>query len=329
VRHTFTPLLSLTLTDTLVRSDEPDLGDQGGLRRERKTFTSNTFGASADWRIDLVATQFYYRNSTFFGDNDTTSHILGVNASTPLGTDNSLRLGYEYTTRGTTSGGSTQETTGHRVLGSFSRQLQRFLSAGVSSSYTLNQSEASDSRIWNISLFSVYGTPAGFSLSSSLGYGLIQRDQSSTLSTFTTSTIASYAWAGRAVVSLAASQDFRQTADEGQDFGTVVTRSLRGSFSYQLTPFIGLNARASYSRNESTGEGNQTSDRASSTFSAGAGLSWRLLYWLNMSLDYTHSERTSDTSTRLTTGSKGSSNGGGSRTDSIENRAALHLTATF
>ena len=341
VRHTVDPRLSVTVTDSFTRTDEPSQGDPGGLRRERKLFTSNSFGISADWLLDLIATQSYYRNTLFSGDGDTTSHVLGFNATTRLGALMSLTGGYEYSLSGTSGGtsststgtttasrGTSTESTSHRVLGSLSRQVGQFGSAGVSSSYSMSSTEDTDSRTWNISVFTAYGLPNGLSLSSSLGYSLLDSDQGGTLSTVSTSTNASYRFV-RAAISLGIFQDFRQTAEEGQDFGIVVTRSLTGTFTYPLTPFISTNLRASYSRNEPTGSGNSASSQASTAFTTGAGLSWQVLRWLSMTLDYTHTELSTDNSRTLTSGSSSTPASTGAPSDISENRAFLSLSASF
>jgi hypothetical protein len=113
IRHSFNPRLSLTLTDSFNRNDNPSVADSSGLRQQRQTFTSNTFGASVDWLIDLLQTQYYYRNSFFSNSNTnsisqsntngasqnnttTTSQIFGLSASTRVGTLNTVRVGYEY-----------------------------------------------------------------------------------------------------------------------------------------------------------------------------------------------------------------------------------------
>ena len=341
VRHTFDPRLSLTVTDSFTRSDEPSQGDQGGLRRERRTFTSNSFSLSVDWLLDLIATQSYYRNSVFFGGADTTSHILGFNATTRLGALMSLTGGYEYSLRETSGGtssaatgttttsrGASTESTSHRVLGSLSRQVGQFGSAGLSSSYSMNSTGDNDSRTWNISVFTAYGLPTGLSLSSSLGYSLLDSDQGDTFSTVSTNTNASYRFV-RAAISLGVFQDFRETAEEGQDFGIVVTRTLTGTFTYQLTPFINTHLRASYSRNEPTGSGNSASSQASAAFTTGAGLSWQALRWLSMTLDYTHTERSTDNSRTLTSGNSSTASSSSAPSDVSENRAFLSLSASF
>jgi hypothetical protein len=320
VRHTFSERLSVTVADSFRRDDDPGLAESEGLRRERREFTANTFSVSLGWLLDRVATQTYYRNSLFLGTRDTVGHILGANARTPVGPLMNLSGGYEYTLRETDS----RETTGHRVFASLSRQLGYFTTAGVSSSYSL-LSGTTDSRIWNGSLFTTYGTPAGLSLSASLGVSLIDRDTGATRTGLSSQSTASYRFA-RGVVSLGFSQDFRQTADEGEDFGTVATRAVRASASYELTPFMTATTQASFSRNEPTGDGNNQADAARNLFRAGAGLSWRMLSWLRLNLDYSYSLRTSDTRREIAGGDEGT---GTPERDISENRATLTLSASF
>src|SRR5262249_32755539 len=65
LKYAFDPRLSLSLVDTYTRSDEPALANQFGLAQQRRISTGNTFGASADWLLDLLTLQGYYRLSTF------------------------------------------------------------------------------------------------------------------------------------------------------------------------------------------------------------------------------------------------------------------------
>ena len=59
------PRLSLTVTDTFRRDDDPLLADPNGVPNERDTFISNTFSVSVNWLIDIFQTQYYYRNNLF------------------------------------------------------------------------------------------------------------------------------------------------------------------------------------------------------------------------------------------------------------------------
>ena len=310
VKHAFDPRLSLSLVDTFTRSDEPALANQFGLQQQRRTFTSNMLGLSADWLLDLLATQGYYQLSTFFGSTDTVSNILGVDAGIPLGSLMTAKAGYELS-HSQTSGATGNESTGHLIWASVARQLGPLRSVGVSTSYSLQSLDST--RIWNVSLFSPYELPGRLSLSGSLGFSLLSSDSGGTRSAVTSNTSATYRLA-RAVIAVALLQDFNQTDLQGQNFGTVLTRSYTGSFGYALTPFIDTSLRASYSDNEFTGVGNNRSSPDTKVLSAQASLAWRLQRWLTMGLDYTY--------TRYDTGAAS----GGAAT---ENRAAIRLTASF
>ena len=310
VKHAFDPRLSLSLVDTFTRSDEPALANQFGLQRQRQTFTSNTLGVSADWLLDLLATQGYYQLSTFFGSTDTVSHILGADAGVPLGALMTAKGGYEFS-HSQTSGATGNESTGHLIWASVARQLGPLRSVGVSTSYSLQSLDST--RIWNVSLFSPYELPGRLSLSGSLGFSLLTSDSGGTRSAISSNTNATYRF-GQAVIAVALLQDFNQTGLQGENFGTVLTRSYTGRFGYALTPFIDTTLRASYSENEFTGVGNSPSSPDTKILSAQASLAWRLQRWLSMGLDYTY--------TRYGTG--GASGGA-----ATENRVAIRLTASF
>jgi hypothetical protein len=338
------PRLTLTATDSYTRNDEPSQADSFGLNRQRQTFSSNSFSLSANWLVDIVATQLYYRN-TFFtsGDTDTVSNGFGANASTQIGPLNTARVGYEYSFSSTTSNNANNSTSstsnnttisaatsGHSssqtLYGSLSRQLGPYSSAGISSSYTLTSQD--DARIWNVSFFSTYGLPSGLSWSSSIGYSLLSSDSQPSSSGVTTNSTLSYNFA-RAAVSFSAFRDFRQTAVEGQNFGIVQTAGYTGSFFYTFTPFLSGSAQASYTTNSTTGVGNNASTPDSNTFTAGAGLSWRMLRWLSSTLQYTYTLQSGGNNTA---NSNSTVNGTGTvnRTGDVTvNTVTLTLVGTF
>jgi hypothetical protein len=167
-------------------------------------------------------------------------------------------------------------------------------------------------------------------LSSSVGVSLVDQDARKPQIAFTTNTSGSYRWT-KAQVSLSVSQDFRQTAEEGQNFGLVLSRIVTAGFTYPITPFITMGLRASYSRQEPTGSGNDANSEASEFFSAGANASWQVLRWLRASLDYTYSLRRSDTSNSLSVsgGTSTSTSAATTRGDVSENRATLTLSGSF
>ena len=329
--HTFNPRMRLVVSDTYIRDDDPSRSnpnDPNGisLRGERREFSSNTFSISLSWLIDIIQTQVYYRNSLFFDDEQTMSHIFGGTASMPLGALNSLSVGYEFTTRDT-SGDSTGQTHGHRIFGSLSRQLDTFTSVGVSSSLSMIFSDT-ESRIWNLSLFAAHGIPGGFSLSGSVGYSVFDSDASSSLThTFSASINASYRFT-YATISAGFFQDFRQTADEGEDFGIVLTRTAFVSFTYAITPFVNASVRGSYSNSEAVNGGGSGIAPVTS-YSAGASVSWRILSWLSLTGAYTWTKRDVDNNARVNTTGAAGSDPDSTNQPSTENRATVTLSARF
>jgi hypothetical protein len=175
-------------------------------------------------------------------------------------------------------------------------------------------------RIYNASLFGAYGLPTGLSLSGSVGYSILQSDAEDTEGGVSANFNASYRFA-RAVLSVGVFQDFRQTGQQGENFGTVASRSYFSSFLYQFTPFINGVARVTYTENEPTGTGNVRRSGSQTTLTYGASLNWQVLRWLTASLDYTYTKQTgADVFNQSAFGGSG---------EYAENRARLALFATF
>jgi hypothetical protein len=338
ILYALTPRLALTLSDTYVRSDSPNAADQFGVRRGRQTFDTNTLSLTADWLLDQVATQAYYRNVLFFNESptgnppngqpgqtnnsnqqDTVTNIVGVNASTRFLTDYIGRLGYEFSaSNNINGGGSGDDGTSHTVFASVARQFGLYTTGGISSSFQYQTNDST--KIYNASLFGSYGLPTGLSVSAAVGYSILQSDTEDSEGTVSANVTVSYRFS-RAAISVGAFSDFRQTAQTGQNFGTVETRSVFGSFLYQLTPFINTVVSATYSENSPTGTGNSTNtSQTQKNLTYGASLNWQILRWLSASVAYTYTKQTGNDAFDQTFFGNG---------DFAENRAILSLFATF
>lgn len=310
-----TPRLRLTVSDFFTRSDEPTLSDRLGLRRERSTFATNTFTASADWLIGRVATREYYRWTTFLDSEDSTTHALGASASTLILPRTTLSGGYEHLR---TEGKSAGDLVGHEFTASVGRSIGTFASAGISGSYALRSSADGDGSTvndftrWSAAVFGSYGLPGRWSLSASLGYSQVEPDRGDTISGITASATLSYFFA-RAVASLAYEQGFSETFATGENFGVVRTRGLTASLSAPLTAAISGTAQAFYRENDFTGVGGGPADTSERTWGGSLGFSVQLLRWLSMGLDYTHR--------RISASARGG--------EIAENLARLSLTAAF
>lgn len=332
VRYAFTPRLSLTVSETFVRTDSPASLDRSGIRRGRQTASTNSLGFAVDWLLDRIATQAYYRNVLFFNEdeegNQSTSgtasqgnsitNIFGLNAGTRIATDYIVRAGYEFSRTDTTDGGTGGDTNSNTFFGSASRQFGLYTTGGLSTSYSFQTQDGT--KIWNASVFGAYGLPTGLSVSASVGYSLLNSDSQDNEGIVSANVSASYRFA-RAAISVGVFQDFRQTAQQGQNFGTVETRSYFGSFLYQLTPFINTVLDVTYSENQPTGSGNVDNGGNQKMLTYGASLNWQVLRWLSLSLRYAHTKQTGGNVFNQTT-----VDGSG---DYAENRASISLFATF
>jgi len=350
IRYALTPRLSLTLTDTFVRNDAASSLDRSGIRRGRQTSNTNSAGVIVDWLADQVALQAYYRNVLFFNEGkantangtdsgnttgtsqqDSITNILGVNGTTRIATDYLLRAGYEFSredvvggssdANGTTNG----DNTSHTVFASASRIFGLYGSGGLTGSVqyqTLNST-----KIYNGSVFGAYGLPTGLSLAASVGYSILNSDTEDSQGTVSANVNASYRFT-RAVISVGVFQDFVQTGQQGQNFGTVATRSYFGSFLYQLTPFINATVNATYSENSPTGTGNVQNAGTQTTLTYGGALNWQMLRWLVARLEYAYTiSKGGNTFSETTTPSNRGT--AGNTGDYAENRVTLGFYATF
>ena len=336
IRYALTPRLALTASDTYIRSDSAATADQFGIRRGRQTFDTNTLSLSADWFLDQVATQAYYRNVLFFNEDpsgtppggqpgqtndsnqqDTITNIVGVNAATRFLTDYLGRVGYEFSATNTMGGGGGEDGTSHTVFGSVARQFGLYTTAGISTSFQYQTIDST--KIYNASVFGAYGLPTGLSASAAVGYSILDSNSEDSDGLVSANVNVSYRFA-RASISVGAFQDFRQTAQTGQDFGTVQTQAFYGNFLYQLTPFINTVLSATYSQNTPTGTGNTNTNETQKTLTYGASLNWQILRWLTASLQYTYTKQKGNDAFDQTFFGNG---------DYAENRAILSFFATF
>ena len=306
VRYALSPRLALTLTDTFVRSDEANTLDRFGIRQGRQISDTNTLGLAVDWLVGRIATQAYYRNVLFFNEDngafggngqsnqgDSITNIVGLNASTRIATDYLVRAGYEFSHVNALDENSNvnnaNDNTSNTIFASGSRLFGLYTTGGISTSYSWQTENSTN--IWNVSLFGAYGLPTGLSIAASVGYSMLNSDTEDNEGTISANVNASYRFT-RAVISVGVFQDFRQTAQQGENFGTVETRTYYGQFLYQITPFVNAFANVSYSENEPTGTGNVNNNGAEKSLTYGGGVNWQALRWLTASLRYAYTKQT-------------------------------------
>jgi hypothetical protein len=298
-----------------------------------------------------VATRGYYQWNTFSdSENDTTTQTVGITASMPLSTDNTVTLGYEYLNSWTKPSGDqtsdsnqtfqgTQNVSGHQILASFGRRVNSLLTAGIEGTYAFRIVDGGDStdsgnfRLWNASLYGTYGT-SPFTVTGKVGLsGLSDDSGESRGPDFTFSTTASYAFP-RAAVSITLEHGFSETFGSGQNFGVVETTGASATLSYPFTTRMNGEVNAYYRKTETTGIGGgqsisggpnigSNSSDVEESVGAAATLRMRLLRWLSATLTYTYTHRF-DNGNTATNGSFDNSNAG-----YTENRVRLGFDISF
>lgn len=324
-----TPRLKLTLADALTNSDNPAQADRLNLRLARQEFTSNLLSLGSEYSLGTIDTTEYYRLSTFTSTQQTTtSHTLGATGSAPLGQIHVLTLGYEYLSSETGAGradtltfagpSTNATTTGHQVTGSFSRDLTKDATAGVSVAYAAREQIGATGRTtftrWNVSLFNNYVVPDKIVVRGSLGVAQLNSGASTGRLLLTSNTDIAY-YLGPAVFGLVLERGFAETFDQGQNFGVVETSGISGSVSYRVSPLLTGRISLGYRENKFTGVGAAgQAARDDKIVTATANLTYQVLRWLAATMDYTYTE---------------SSGTQGGFTGFIENRVRAGLTVTL
>ena len=300
-----TPRLKFTLADTLTKSDNPIQADRLNLRLARQEFTSNLLSLGSAYSLGLIDTTEYYRLSTFTSAQaDTTSQTIGATGSVPLGQIHTVTLGYEYLDSETTVkntapltffGPSADSTTiGHQVTATFSRDLTRDITAGVTAAYAVREQTAATSQTnftrWNVSLFNNYVVPDKLVMRGNIGIAQLDSGGSSGRPLLTSNSDITY-FLGPLVLGLVVERGFAETFAQGQNFGIVETSGISGSVSYRYSPLLTGRLTGGYRENKFTGLGvaGQT-HRDDKTVSAAANVSYQVLRGLTATLDYTYTQ---------------------------------------
>ena len=303
-----TPRFTLTGADNFTKSDQPGLADRLGLRRGRQAFTTNGASLTADYSLQPYAFQAYGRESDFSsGSSSTHSRTPGGSASVTLLQINTLTLGYEYLDTKTTTdqaAGSAvfgptgdSHTTGHQVTATFSRDVRKDLTAGLTAVYATREQEMSGDTTnftrKSISLFSNYVAPERLVMRSSLGVAQLEGAGAKGTPLITSTSDLRY-YLGPAIIGLNVERGFSETFGQGQNFGVVETSGYSGSFTYRFTPLLSTLVSGTYRENKFTGAGGGgQAGRSDKITSATANVTYQVLRWLNATLDYTYTHTTS------------------------------------
>jgi hypothetical protein len=297
------PRWKFTLADTLTQSDNPAQADRLDLRLARQEFTSNLLSLSSDYSLGLIDTTEYYRLSTFASaQQTTTTHTFGATGLVPLGRIHAVRLGYEYLNSETTVGRpgtlvvtgafSNSTTLGHQLTGSFSRDLTKDTTAGVTATYAVREQVLATARTnfsrWNVSLFNNYVVAEKIIVHGNIGLTQLDSDGSKPRLLLTSNTEVTY-YLGSAVLGLKVERGFSESFAQGQNFGVIETSGISGSLSYRFSPLLTGSATGGYRENKFTGlGGGGQAGREDQIVTVNSSLSYQVLRWLTATVDYTY-----------------------------------------
>ncbi len=299
-----TPLLTLSLSDSLTHSDEPSQADRLGLRRVRETFTSNQFSTDLAYRFQSLEVRPYYRLSTFFQDSgqNTVTNTAGTSASMALYETNTVTAGYAY---GSSTTSDASDVTTHQFNVALSRQLSTQATAGIAGSLGLFHETGGGSpdqrfKIWNVSLFNSYTLTNRLTWDGSIGVSILTPEGGGSRSGPSTATTLSYRFAGVTAI-LGVDAGYSATFEAGQDFGIVKTEGVTTSVSYAFSPALSASLGAYYRHNETTGFGGAGTPGANQgqkekNWGATASISLQLQSWLNLGIQYIYTNSTDESS---------------------------------
>lgn len=293
-----TSRFKLSISDTFTQSDNPYLADRIDLRLNRQKYTSNLLGVGAEYSFNTVDLKGYYRMSIFDSDpTDTTTNTIGTSAAIQLGRIHTLTLGYEYLNSQTDAPGANTTTTGHQLTGSFSRDLNKNLTAGVTATLAFREQSQStgttDFTRWSLAAFGNYVLSNKIILRGSVGLAQLDSDDTKPRLLFTTDTDLSY-YLGPAVLGLRLERGFSESFAQGQNLGVIETFGVAGSVLYRFTPLLTSSGIISYRDNKFTGLGGGQAGQEDKVLTVSANVSYQILRWLTATLDYTYTHATSN-----------------------------------
>jgi len=350
------PRLSLGLSESFIRSDEVEEARPRGIRRERRTFTTNT--VSPQVRYDLTprtALTGTYTNTLVWNENGE-----GVNGQPTAGDQRRIQgdsishafsTGLQHRFRPNLIGGGSYTFT---IVDS--EQEADSVSHGVAADlgYIINPRTSTSLRAFGTIVDrrdgATGGKRGGIGEGDSNIYGLslgVRRQLTTFLAAFIevgptvvsredrpTRVFANWqaGLAGRlpltrrASLSFATQQSIADTAGDIDDVGLVLSQSATATLNYTILRTLFASVFANYTRTElleDIATNVRTQDREFSSWSTGATLSYALTPVWSLSMSYRYQRRESDVP--ATTTFDGTRVGG----SFDENRVILSLTAAF
>jgi opacity protein-like surface antigen len=350
------PRLSLALSESFIRSDQAEEASRRGIRRGRRTFTTNTVSPQVRYSL-TPRTALYgaYTNTLVWNENGEGTNgepvagdqrrIQGDSVSHAFSTGLQQRV-----TPNLTGGGNyiftfvdserEADTLSHGVSAILDYAISPRTSTAFGAFGTIvdrrngvsggNQGgiDEGDSKIYGVNLGMRRQLTTYLAAFVSVGPAIVSRENRPTrvFANWQTSLDGSLPLTRRSSLSLSTQQGITDTAGEIDDVGLVLSRSVTVTLNYTVMRNLFASLFANYTRTElleDIATDVATQDREFSYWSTGATLSYALTPVWSLAMNYRYQHRDSDFPADTTI--DGTRVGG--RYD--ENRVILSLTAAF
>jgi hypothetical protein len=318
--------LSLALSDSFLRDDDPGRASPSGIRRGRRTFLRNRvspqmrYAFSRRTSIDLAYTNTLVESTGDLGRDDSLSHAITADLQHRLSRSLTTNISYTFTTDDSEAAADTQAHSATAELG-YVLTRRTNISLRAFGSVTDRRGGGTDSRTYGGSV-GVYRQLTSFlSAFVSLGATVLERENENdkvfinwqvnldgALPVFLTR---------RTILTLTSQQSVDDTVGEVDNVGVVLNQAVSLSLSHTASRYLRALLFVNFSRTEllesAIGTMESIRGRVDNFWRAGARVSYALTRVLSLSVAYLYQRR--------------SSNLAGSDFD--ENRVTLALSGSF
>jgi opacity protein-like surface antigen len=349
------PRLSLALSDSFIRSDQAEEATPTGIRRERRTFTTNTISPQVRYALTpTTAITGVYTNTLVWNENGG-----GTEGETTAGTRRTIQgdsVSHAFLTavqhrfsRNLSGGGSYTfeavnrkqdvDTLSHSASADFAYAVSPTTSAifrafgtivdrqnGTTSSDGVGVEER-DSTIYGLSLGVRWQLATYLTVFAAVGPTVVSREDRPTrlFANWQVGVDGALPITRRMSLSLTTQQSIINTAGEIDDVGLVLSQSAGVTLNYSVSRSLLTSLFANVTRTqllENVATNVSTQDREFLYWSAGAALSYALTPVWSLSLRYRYQQRDTDVAAQTL---DSTSIGGNYH----ENRVFLSLSAAF
>jgi opacity protein-like surface antigen len=318
------PRLSLSLSESFIRSDDVQDASSPAVRRDRRLFTQNTVNPQLRYTLTPTTTlNWAYMNTLVWNENvardnadplaadqsgvegDSVSHAVSAGLRHSFTRDLSSSVGYTFTTIDRDQASDVQS---HTVSGDLAYVISPRTSTLVSAFGTLTdrrqgatdiRTDETDSRIFGVRFGVRRQLTTFLAAFVSVGPTLVERDGRPTrvFANWQASLDGTFPTTRRTSLSLSTQQNIRDTAGDIDDVGLVLSQSAALTLNHFFSRDLLSSVFANFSREqllEDIATNVSTQDRDFTLWSAGVRFSYALSRIWSVSGTYRYQQRDSD-----------------------------------